>query len=446
MDNAWIEKLIDRRDYHAIAEKLAPMHPADIAEILEDLEPEEQAAILKELDAHAGGDALSELDSEDREELLEAIEPAQLTRLVETLPADDATDILSEVPEDKAEQVLHQLSPEDSAEIEELLQYEEDSASGIMDPELLAVPETSTVGQTLDALKKLDTDEPIYYVYVVDYQNRLVGTVALQRLIREDDSRPVGSVMNRHVVSVAPETDQEEVARLVQKYDLMAIPVVDGEGRLRGRITVDDVIDVIEQETTEDFFRLAGVLRWDEETRSMFRTALQRLPWLIVALGGSLIGAAFQKFWGGQLGKDAFTAFVPFVVVIAAMGGNIGIQSCTTVVRGLATGDIDDNIGEVVFRQICIAAMVGCVCALVAAVFAYFIHPTHALHVATVVGASLFIAILIAAAVGALAPATCKKLGIDPTAASGPFVTVTIDIIGIAIYFTIAMLALSLIQ
>ncbi len=445
MDKSRIESLARQHDYSQIAEELTSLHPADIAEFLEHLDSKDQAAILRELDASAGGDALSELDSEDREELLEEIDPAQLTRLVKTLPADDATDILSEAPDDKKDKVLHNLSPEDSAEIKELLKYEDDSASGIMDPELLAVQEIWSVGQTLDALKVLDTDEPIYYVYVVDYLNRLVGFVSLQNLIKEDDSRPVGSIMDRHVISVQPDTDQEEVAQLVQKYDLMAIPVVDKDGKLKGRITVDDIIDVIEQETTEDFFRLAGVLRWGEDTRSMFRTAMQRLPWLIVALIGSLVGAAFQKFYSVKLGADYFTVFVPFVVVIAAMGGNIGIQSCTTVVRGLATGDIDDNILGVVVKQVWIATIVGIVCAAIAAMAALFISKTNPILVSCVVGLSLFCATLIAASAGALAPAICKKIGIDPTAASGPFVTVSIDVIGIAIYFTIAIISLNFI-
>jgi len=445
MDKSRIELLAEKHDYGKIAEEISSLHPADIAELLEHLDSKIQAAILRELDDTAGGDALSELDSEDREELLEEIDSAQLARLVKNLPADDATDILSEAPDEKKDEVLHSMSPEDSAEIEELLKYEDDSASGIMDPELLAVQETWSVGQTLEALKILDTDDPIYYVYVVDYTNRLVGFVSLQELIKDDDSRPVGSIMNRQVISVQPDTDQEEVAHLVQKYDLMAIPVVDNDGKLKGRITVDDIIDVIEQETTEDFFRLAGALRWDEDTRSMFRTAMQRLPWLIVALIGSLIGAAFQKFYSGKLGADYFTVFVPFVVVIAAMGGNIGIQSCTTVVRGLATGDIDDNIIEEVVKQVWIATIVGIVCAAIAATAALFISKTNPLLVSCVVGLSLFCAILIAASMGALAPAICKKIGIDPTAASGPFVTVSIDIIGIAIYFTIAILSLNII-
>ncbi len=446
MNKSRIERLAQNNDYSQIAAELVSVHPADIAELLEHLDSKDQAAILRELDASAGGDALSELDSEDREELLEEIDPVQLTRLVKTLPADDATDILSEAPDEKKDKVLHNLSPEDSAEIKELLKHEDDSASGIMDPELLAVQETWSVGQTLDALKVLDTDEPIYYVYVVDYLNRLVGLVSLQRLIKEDDSRPVGSIMNRQVISVQPDTDQEEVAQLVQKYDLMAIPVVDKDGKLKGRITVDDIIDVIEQETTEDFFRLAGALRWDEDTRSMLRTAMQRLPWLIVALMGSLAGAAFQKFYSGKLGMDYFTVFVPFVVVIAAMGGNIGIQSCTTVVRGLATGDIGDNILEVVVKQVWIATIVGIVCAVIAAIAALFISKFNPLLVSCVVGTSLFFAILIAASMGALAPALCKKMGIDPTAASGPFVTVSIDIIGIAIYFTFAILSLNFVD
>ena len=444
MDKILLNKLIESKNFTAIAEKLGQLHPADIAEFLKDLDSEEQAIILKLLDAHKAGDALSEIDSEDREELLDEIGSDELTRLVEFLPADDTTDILSETPEEITEEVLTKLTPKDSAEIEELLTYDEDSASGIMDPELLAVPEVWTVGQTLESIKTVETDEPIYYVYAVDYQNRLVGFVPLQQLIREDNSRPLGSIMNKQFVAVKKDTDQEKVARIVQKYDLMAIPVIDEKGCLCGRITVDDIIDVIEEETTEDFFRLAGAFRWSEETHSIFKTAMQRLPWLVVALVGSLIGASFQIFFKPKIGVSWFEIFVPFVIVIAAMGGNVGIQSCTTLVRGMATGDIDDNVGKAVFREILISIIVGVACSLIAAIFVNLRHVANPWLISSVVGISLFFSILLSASVGALAPATCKKFGIDPTAASGPFVTVTLDIIGIFIYFTIAIISLKI--
>jgi magnesium transporter len=438
-----LDQLLAEKDYKEIARRISEEHPADVAEVLEDLEPDVQQTIFNLLDIHTGASALSELDSEDREELLESIDTDQLTHIVEELPADDAADIVGELPEDKAEHVLRRLEPEDSAELQEILSHEEDSASGIMDPELLSVPETSTVGQTLAAIRDLDIDpeEELYYVYVVDYQNHLVGTLTLPKLIKSDESRPVGSIMNRRFVSVFPDTDQEEVAQLVKKYNLAAIPVVDESGELKGRITVDDILDVIEEEATEDFYKLAG-FTFSEETRSMLMTAVQRLPWLVVALVGSLVGAFIQKIYQGPLGADNFALFGPFVIVIAAMGGNIGIQSCTTLVRGLATGDVEGKIGAAVLREISIAVMVGLVCALIGGSIAYI--NAHAWYVSMVVAFSLFIAIMIASTLGALAPATCSKIGIDPTAASGPVVTVTIDVICIAIYFACALLALQL--
>jgi len=444
MDKTLLNNLLESKNFSALTEKLEQVHPADIAEFLKDLDSENQAEILKLLDANKAGEALSELDSEDREELLDKISSDELTRLVESLPADDTTDILSESPEETTEEVLTNLKPQDSAEIEELLTYDEDSASGIMDPELLAVPETWTVGQTLDAIKAIETDEPIYYVYAVDYQNRLVGFISLQKLIREDNSRPIGSVMDKQFVTVKKDTDQEEVAHIVQKYDLMAIPVVDENGCLCGRITADDIIDVIEEETTEDFFRLAGAFRWSEETHSLFKTALQRLPWLVIALVGSLIGVSFQIFFKPKIGISWFEVFVPFVIVIAAMGGNVGIQSCTTLVRGMATGDIDENVSKAIFREIIVSIIVGVACALIAATYVHLRGVANPWLISSVVGVSLFSSIILSASVGALAPATCKKIGIDPTVASGPFVTVTLDILGIIIYFTIAILFLKI--
>ncbi len=444
MDKTLLNELLESKNFGTIAERLEQIHPADIAEFLKDLDSDDQAEILKLLDAHKAGEALSELDSEDREELLDEIPSEELTRLVESLPADDTTDILSETPEETTEEVLTKLKPKDSAEIEELLTYDEDSASGIMDPELFAVPETWSVGQTLEAIKSIETDEPIYYVYAVDYQNRLVGFVALQQLIRDDNSRPIGSVMNKQFAAVKKDTDQEEVARIVQKYDLMAIPVIDDNGCLCGRITVDDIIDVIEEETTEDFFRLAGAFRWSEETHSLFKTALQRLPWLVIALVGSLIGASFQIFFKPKIGSGWFEVFVPFVIVIAAMGGNVGIQSCTTLVRGMATGDIEDNVSKAIFREIIVSIIVGLACAFIAGVYVHLRRVANPWLISSVVGISLFCSILLSASVGALAPATCKKFGIDPTAASGPFVTVTLDIVGILIYFTVAIASLKI--
>ena len=437
-----LKNLLAAREYRELAALLSAQHPADIAEVLEDLDPAIQQELFKLLDIQISASALSELSPEDREELLESIDVDHLSNLLEELPVDDAADILGELTDQKIADVLNKLEPEDSREIKEILEHEDDTASGIMDPDLLSVQETMTVGQTLKAVRNLELDpgEEIYYVYVVDYQQHLVGTITLQKLIQEDESRPIGSVMNRMLVSVLPNTDQEDVAQLVKKYNLAAIPVVDEQGRLKGRITVDDIIDVIEEENTEDFLKLAG-FTFSEETRSMLMTAVQRMPWLIVALVGSLIGTLIQRFYQGPLSEAEYRLFGPFVVVIAAMGGNVGIQSCTTLVRGIATGDIEGKIGAAILREVSIAVMVGIVCALIGGAFAYI--NAHAWYVSAVVAFSLFFAIMIASTLGALAPATCNRLGIDPTAASGPFVTVTIDIIGIAIYFACALLALN---
>lgn len=437
-----ILELIAKGDDAAVVRSLRELHPADIAEVLAELPPERQAALIKELGAPLGAEALSELEADERAELLELIDARVLADLLETLPADEATDIVGEAPDEKAEDVLGHLEPEDSAEIKQLLEYEDDSASGIMDPELFSVHETTTVGQTLKALRELEFDEPVYYVYAVDYRMRLVGTLTLQKLIASDESRPVGSIMNRRFISVRPDTDQEEVAQLVQKYDLLAVPVVDEDDCLLGRITVDDVMDVLDEERTEDLMRLAGVTHWSEETRSMFKTALKRMPWLVVALIGSLVGAAFQRFFGARLGMESYALFAPFVTVIAAMGGNIGIQSCTTMVRGIAVGEIDENPGKAIIREIRISFIVGVACALIAALFAHITGAGSVWYVSSVVGVSLFVAIMGASTVGAMAPAMCNRVGIDPTAASGPLVTVTLDILGIAIYFSIAIAAL----
>jgi len=444
MDKILLNKLIETKNFSAISKIIEKLHSADIAVYLKNLDSNQQTQILKQLESHKAGDALSELDSEDREELLDKIGSDELIRLIEFLPADDITDILSETPNETTEEVLTKLSPKDSAEIGKLLTYDEDSASGIMDPKLLAVSETCTVGQTLEAIKTIETDEPIYYVYAVDYQNRLVGFVALQKLIREDNSRPLGSIMNKQFIAVKKDTDQEEVARIVQKYDLMAIPVIDDNGSLCGRITVDDIIDVIEDEATEDILRMAGAFRWSEETHSIFKTAFQRLPWLVIALIGSLIGASFQIFFKPKIGSNWFEIFVPFVIVIAAMGGNVGIQSSTTLVRGMATGDIDEHLIKAIFREVIIAVIVGTACALIAIGYVHLKGVDNAWLISSVVGFSLFCSILLSASVGALAPATCKKIGIDPTAASGPFVTVTLDIIGILIYFSTAIFSLKI--
>ena len=430
-----IRQYLDNGDWAGIRDFLQNFHPVDIADLFQLLEFEEKLAVLKHLDFEMAGSVLSELDLAERSEILTSIAPQFLSDIAEAVPSDEAADFLREVPEEKAEKALELMEDEEEETIGELLKYAADTAGGIMTPEVFSLGDETTVDEAILALRRANDVEMLSYLYVVDGDSHLSGVVSLRRLIAAGGSSQLKEIMERDVIKARTDVDQEEVARLVRKYDLRALPIVDEKGVLVGRVTVDDVIDVIEEEATEDIYRMAGTDDEELSKKSILNVVKLRLPWLLTSLVGGIVSAAIMKSFNVTLENVIALAF--FVPVIMGMGGNIGMQSSTIVVRGLATGRIElGHVWEVLFREIRTGILMGMICGAVVGIVAHVFQGKVILGV--VVACSMFIAITVAAAIGALMPLALKKLKIDPAIASGPFVTTANDITGLLIYFFLA--------
>lgn len=440
-----VKRLIRRNANPSLSNLLSKSHPVDIAHLFHDLDLREQQ-ILFELvtDPEVSATVLSELNPEVSAQLIENLNKEEIITILEKMANDDAVDVIQSLPEELAEEILQLMEDEDSQEIEQLLQYEEDTAGGIMSTDTFSLSEEMTVREAIDAIHQVEHVEMIFYIYVTDAHNHLVGVLSLRQLLTVSPSKKLGEIMGRDVISVHTEVDQEEVARVVEKYNVLAIPVVNETNKLMGVITVDDIIDVIRAEATEDIYKMAGAS--DEELllgyRS-FKIARLRLPWLLInLLGGVATGLLMWKF---KVTLEAVIALITFIPVITGMGGNVGAQSATIVVRGFATGRIDfSSIRRVIFRELRVGIIMGVVCGCVIGAIAYAWHGNP--YLGLVVGMAMIFAITVAAAMGVIAPAFFKRIGIDPAIAAAPFVQTANDITGILIYFATATFFLELLK
>jgi magnesium transporter len=383
---------------------------------------------------------MEELPDHLRDDLAELLKPDQLTEAIEEMASDDAADVLADLPEPLARDLIEALPMEDRYEVETLLKYPEDTAGGLMQVELVSVPETATVDQTIEAVRaNADEVSSFHFVYVVDDERRLVGVLNLGALLLAPPDRVIGDLMKRSVHTVHPEVDQENVAQMFQRYDLVALPVVDERGRLLGRILHDDAADVLEEEAEEDIMHMAGATTQEPElvyTDQVFRIASVRLPWLLATLAGLTVPALLV--WAFQVSFPEMLALVPFIPVIGAMGGNVGAQSSTIVVRGFATGRVDfHNLGRFLFKELIISTLMGLACGVLSGVVAIVWHGDPMLSVTVAV--SMVAAIVASALMGVLVPYLFRLINIDPAIAAGPLVTTIDDIIAIGIYYVVAL-------
>ena len=424
----------------SIRNLLIGMHHADTADVLDVMDPEDAARVLSLLDMETASDILAEMEEAARIPLLELVDPRELATLVEEMPTDDAADLVGDLDEGAAEEVLSHVAPQEREEIEELLVHEEDTAGGRMELDFVAVNQRATVDEAVEAIRLAAEEvEALYYVYVVDDEERLVGLLRLRDLILARGSLLVADLMNVDVISVPLDMDQEDVAHLVQQYDLAAIPVVGGDGKLVGRITHDDIADVLEEEIEEDLRRMAGVGDEDLTERSSIRVAGSRLPWIVTSLFSALLAAFIISYNRSLLEEYLTLAF--FFPLITAIGGNIGLQSSMIVVRGLATGQSDlIHAASRIFKEVRVGLAMGVICGLVVGLFSWF-WIGHAVF-GLIVGLSMLTAIIVAATMGTVVPMVFDQLRIDPAIATGPFVTMSNDIIGLLIYFALASLLL----
>lgn len=435
----------------ALWENLSPLldqlHPADIADVIEHAPDEVHNQIFDLLDDETKADVMAELDDSTEAELLEELTSEEISDIAEEMAPDDAADMLSELDEERSEEVLELMEEIDSDEVRELLRYDEESAGGRMTTDLVALPSTQTGQEALDHIGSLDLDEPVYFAYVVDPSEKLLGYVQIWQLLKaENRQKTLGELAEESTFTALPDTDQEEVAQMMSKYDLSSLPVVDDRGKLLGRITIDDVVDVIQEEASEDIFKLAGSDDAELEDPSPLASCKARLPWLLVTLAAGFISSLILKRFIDNPQIVMLSAFVP---IIMAMGGNTGIQSSILIVRGLALGTFDERqLNRLLGHELLTGMMMGVVCGGIIGIWAHFMvgdsGEFSALYLASTVGLALFCAMMFAAAFGAFVPLLLNRFKVDPAVAAGPFVTASNDVMALLIYYAITFLLISL--
>jgi magnesium transporter len=414
------------------------VHPTDLAELVDELNDHQRKELFNLLSDEEAALIIQEMEDFDRVSLIRLLTRHRASSILKEMAVDEATDLLGELSPDEARELLT-LIDEEADEIKGLLRYREDTAGGIMTTEFIALPEDIPVEEAITRLRELAPEaEIIYYVYVINAQTKLTGVISLRDLIAAEDGTLLEEIMLRNVINVPAEMGQEEVARLVSRYDLLAVPVVDEDQRLLGIITVDDIIDVIEEEATEDIYRLTGtgeVESVDILEASVFSIVRRRLPWLLISLlGGLFSGSVIGSF---EETLKAVVILAVFIPVVMGMGGNVGTQSSTLFVRGLATGEIKkEDIWRYFLREVKIGVTMGGINGFFIAVAAFIWKGIPELGV--VVGIAMFSTISLAALIGTLIPIISNHFGIDPAMTSGPFVTSVKDVTGLVIYFYIA--------
>ncbi len=428
-------QLLALEDREILRRVLGRERPADLADLIRRLDDETLEVVFGLLDEHLAADVLAESDTPTALAIADDLNPRELSDLVEEMEPDDAADVLSELEEKEAEKVLDLMETEDAQEVQELMAHEEDTGGGIMTPDLVVAHGNTTVSKVIDALRKEAEDAEIFDLYVVDGDDRLLGTVSLHRLVTARPQALMSDLMDRDVITVAPETDQEDISQLFTRYDLLAVPVVDTDGKLVGQITIDDIVDVIHEEATEDIYKMAGTSNEEMERPSVFGVAFTRLPWLMLCLLGSFLSGIVIHTFDVTLEKViTLAAFIP---VIMATGGNSGLQSSTVTVRGLVTGHVSSGlILRTVLREMGTALVIGVACGIAASGVAWIWFGETL--VGLCVGISMFLVISLAVLLGVLSPLLFHRIGIDPAVASGPFITTANDILGLTIYLGLA--------
>ena len=425
---------------HSLSKALeAGSHPGDLLDQIEDLEIEEKVALMHELSSEDASLILQEMEDFEQAEIIRHLDRDRVREILTNLASDDAADLLGKLTPEETEQMLELIDEEEPSDFGSLLKYPEESAGGIMTTEFISLPADIPAEDAIERLREIAPEaETIYYVYVVDQEGQLIGVLSLRDLIAASDGTILKSIMRSNVISVNAALDQEEVARIVSKYDLLAVPVVDDHDRLLGIITVDDVIDVMEQEATEDIYRLAGaseIVDMELTEAPVSKVVRLRLPWLLISMVGGFISGSVIGGYESTL--EAIVVLAVFIPVIMDMGGNVGTQSSTIFVRGLATGEIDQ--GEVwpyFYREIRIGVVLGLICGAMISVAAFIWKGNP--YLGLVVGVSMLGTISVAALIGTLVPLICSKNNIDPAITAGPFVTTIKDVTGLLIYFVIA--------
>ena len=435
-----VNKLINTERTQLLKSILEPLKPLEIANILLQLKLKQQLVLLENLDRRTSSEVLNNLQDSPSilGDIVEQISTDRLSNAIEDMPQDDAADFVGLLDDEKAEALLEKLPEKDREELTNLLQYDEESAGGLMTPYVVAIHKDQTVAAAIKEIQKFvkkEGFELFYTAYVVDDHDHLIGTIGTTELLLAERHKLIENLMDHEVVAVDQDLDQEEVARIAQEYDLVVVPVIDKHLRLIGRITLDDLVDVIVDEYNEDIGHIAGTGDEEVSETSVIRASGDRLPWLLVGLfGGFLTAIVMSLYENALISLPDVTYFIPLV---AALGGSIGIQSSSIVVRGLATGAIQTtDILVRLWKELRVAFLNGIICSFILAGMSWYL--TDDVGRAITSGVSLLIVVCFAAVVGSTIPIILKRMNIDPAIATGPFITTTSDIIGIAIYLGFA--------
>ena len=437
-----IKERLEQKDFKVLKSELSKLHHVDIAALIEELGEEQGKTLFELFEDQDSAEILIELDDENREVVLEDLTSQEIAEeLIENLDSDDAADIISDLSTAKKVEVLSHIEDiEHASDIVDLLSYPENTAGGLMAKELIQVNDKWSVLRCVKEMRKQAEDvDKVYTIYVVNDHNILLGTLSLKKLLLTSEKTYIKNVYNEKVISVKADFDDEEVANIMDKYDLVVLPVVDDLNRLIGRITIDDIVDVIKEEAMEDYNKASGISEQVDSSDDIITLTRARLPWLLIGLMGGIMGAQVMGIFDIQ--NNIELAF--FTPLIAAMGGNVGVQSAAIIVQGLASNSLGmDTMGERLLKELGVAMFNGIICSVLIMLITFLLgYPST---VYFTVSISLMAVIIFAALFGTFVPLALNKYKIDPALATGPFITTVNDVLGLFIYFMIGKLFLEL--
>lgn len=437
-----VQLAIETEDFSYIKETFEGVNEADIAALIDELSMEESLYVLRVLEKQLSADILIELDDDTQIRVIKELEIQEVASLVELMDSDDGADILNLFPEREREDIISHFEDKvKSDQILDLLRYDEDTAGGIMAKEYIRANKNWNVVQTINEIRRqAENVDRIFSIYVVNNRQQLMGRVSLKRMILASEETKIEDILEEEVISVPTYMDQEHVAEVMRKYDLESVPVVNAKNKLVGRITVDDILDVIREEAEEDMQAMTGVTDTVDEYDSVLKLSKARLPWLLIGICGGLLGAGFIGFFEEELSKVTALAF--FIPLITATGGNVGIQSSSIILQSLASkSTFEDSLGKRFLKVLLVAILNGLILAVFVfgvVVLIYKNEPNFGLVVST----ALFSVVILASFMGTITPIVLDKIGINPALAAGPFITTFNDLMGLAVYFLVAMFLL----
>lgn len=440
-----LTQLLEEKQYTKLRQTASEMQAADIAAVMDDMEDEDSLKMFRILPKNMAADVFAQLEIDDQQYIIQSLSDKEASNIIDNLQADDATDLLEEMPANVVKKILANASPETREDINHLLRYPEDSAGSIMTVEYVDLKEDMTVQDAIERIRKIGLDsETVNICYVLDKQRILVGTVALRFLLIKEPDEIIGDIMNENVISIRTTTDQEEAAKMFQKYDFTAMPVVDTENRMVGIITIDDVVDIMEEEATEDIEKMAAIVP-SEKTyfkTTVFETYKHRMPWLLILMvSATFTGAIITHFEDALAAYVALTAYIPMLM---DTGGNSGSQASVSIIRGISLNEIEfRDLPKALWKEIRVAVLCGVTLAVVNFAKMIFLDRREPV-IALIVCLTLVVVVIFAKMIGCILPLVAAKIHLDPAVMASPLITTIVDAVSLLVYFNIASRVLHL--